>query len=214
MLVNNEDVDRLRALCPRKSDRAFFVGQTGSGKTTLAQVLLRMFRVHVAVLDVKGTLNWGGYKLVRTMSALSRIDPTETTRIIYRPGYAELRDPEAIDPFFRWAFDRHHTTVYIDETAGVTQGNTYPYHYGACLMRGRELGVELWSATQRPMSIPQISMSEAEHVYAFRLRMPQDRDRVSALTAIPVERIATLAKRQFLYAPQDGDIRGPLTLEL
>ena len=208
------EVEALRALCPGKSDRALFVGQTGSGKTTLAQVLLRMFRKYVVVLDVKGTLNWSGYRVVRTMGGLSRIDPDEDTRIIYRPDYSELRDPEAIDPFFKWIVDRRHTTVYVDETAGVTQGDNFPYNYGACLMRGREMGVELWSATQRPLRIPQIAMSEAEHVYAFRLRMPQDRARVSQLTAIPEERISSLRKREFLYAPQDGGIRGPLTLDI
>jgi ABC-type oligopeptide transport system ATPase subunit len=206
------DTSALCALCPRRSDRALFVGQTGSGKTTLAQVLLRLFRVHVVVLDVKGTLNWKGYTLIRSMSKLTRVEPEETTRIIYRPNYAELRDPDAIDPFFQWIYERHHTTVYVDETAGVTQGDTYPYHYGACLMRGREKGTEVWSATQRPMRIPQIAMSEAEHVYAFRLRMLQDQSRVEQLTAIPPGSIGTLRKREFLYAPQDGDIRGPLTL--
>jgi uncharacterized protein YcaQ len=57
-------------------------------------------------------------------------------------------------------------------------------------------------------------MSEAEHVYCFKLRLVQDRQRIEHLTGIPMERVAALNKRQFLYAPQDGEIVGPLSLEL
>lgn len=203
----------LRDLAPGASDRVLFAGQTGSGKTTLARQLLR-FRRYVVVLDVKGTLNWDGYKVLRSQRQLEQLDPDEHRRIIYRPDYAELRDPDAIDPFFEWVYKRHNTTVYIDETAGITQGDSYPYHYGACFMRGRELGVEVWSATQRPMRIPQIAMSEAEHIFCFRLRMPQDRARLESVAAVPEHAIARLSKREFLYAPQDGAIRGPLTLDL
>lgn len=203
----------LRDLLPGATDRATFVGQTGSGKTTLARTLLA-YRPYVVVLDVKGTLNWPGYRIVRTLPKLSAIDPETDTRIIYRPDFSELRSPELIDPFFEWVYRRHNTTVYIDETAGVTQGDQYPYHYGACFMRGRELGVEVWSATQRPIRIPQIALSEAEHVYAFRLRMPQDRARVESVASISQLAIAGLGKREFLYSPQDGEVIGPLTLRL
>lgn len=204
---------QLAQLVPARTDRVFITGQTGSGKTTLARVLLS-FRRYVVVLDVKGTLNWQGYKVFRSLDKLAGVKPEDFPRIIYRPDFAELRDPESIDPFFQWVYDRRRTTCYIDETAGVTQGDNFPYHYGACLMRGREHGVEIWSATQRPMRIPQIAMSEAEHVFIFSQRMMQDRQRVSSLTSVPLESISTLRKRQFIYAPQDGEITGPMTLRL
>lgn len=198
----------LASLVPAKSDRALFVGQTGSGKTTLARVLLEARR-YVVVLDAKGTIKWPGYRLEKNLDRLvKRAEP----RLIYRPTMEELVDESTIDSFFRWIYLRRNTTVYIDETAAITRGDVYPFHYGACFMRGRELNVEVWSATQRPTRIPQVALSESEHVYAFRLRLPQDRMRVEALTGISQDAISGLTKRNFLYAPQSGEVAGPFTL--
>jgi hypothetical protein len=199
-------------MVPRRTDRAFLCGQTGSGKTTLARVLLDT-RTYVAVLDVKLNLAWPGYRVIKKMSDLDKVDPVEDPKIIFRPSLDDMDNISRLDRFFAWVYDRGNTTCYVDEVFGVTKGQQLPRMYGACLTRGREFSVEMWSASQRPKDIPSVVMSEAEHVYAFRLRMPQDRVRIEDLTAIPQQRIAALSKREFLYAPQDGDIEGPLFLD-
>lgn len=204
---------KIEELVPPLGDRVFIAGQTGSGKTTLARALLKA-RQFVVVLDTKGTIKWRDYTLFKSYSKLVNADPLEHPRIVYRPPFEDTQNEGLIDAFFKWVYRRGNTIVYVDELSSISRGDNYPYHYGACLSRGRELGVDVWSGTQRPTRIPQISMSEAEHVYCGRLRMPQDRKRVEDLTAIPSERIAGLSKRQFLYAPQDGEILGPLTLLL
>jgi len=198
-------------LIPAPSDRALFAGQTGSGKTTLARELLS-HREYVVVLDGKGTIDWPGYERATTLQHLYDSHPEKQPRLIFRPDYATLANERAMDDFFRWVYDRRRTTLYVDETASVTRGDIFPFHYGACLMRGRERGVEVWSATQRPMRIPIIAQSEAEHAYIFRLRMPQDRQRIEQTTGIDADDIARLDKHFFLYAPQDGEIMGPHTL--
>lgn len=205
----------IETLAPKPTDRALFVGQTGSGKTTLAEVIVRDAHErrgrHVVVVDAKGLIKWPGYVVVTT---LKKAIKSKETRLTYRPSYAELRNLEMQELAWEWLYKRGHTTIYVDETAAIVQGDIYPHYYGATLMRGREMGLELYSATQRPMKIPQITLSESEHVYAFRLRLPQDRQRVEALTSIPQERIAALQKQEFLYGPQDGDVQGPLKLAL
>lgn len=204
---------KLASILPRPGDRVFVAGQTGSGKTTLVQVLLE-HRSFVVVLDVKGTMRWGGYKVFDSLSSLMRADPEAMPKMIYKPRYDEMSSREIMNRFFRWIYERRRTTVYVDELAGVARGDDFPHYYGACLMRGRELGIEVISGAQRPTYIPQIAMSEAEHVYSFKLKMVNDRARMENLTGIPSESIAALAKREFLYAPQDGEVVGPVRLKL
>lgn len=203
-------------ITPRPTDRAIFVGQTGSGKTTLAEQMCST-RAFVVALDPKGLLKWKGYQRYTTLDGMRRaVDaaPAKIPRVIYAPHYAELQDLEAMDEFFQWIYLRKNCTVYIDELYAITKNDNYPWYMGACYTRGRERQIETWGATQRPARVPQIVFSESEHVYCFRLRMPQDRDRVEDMTGIPAESIAELPKRRFIYAPQEGDVSRPMELDL
>lgn len=204
----------LKDFVPGRTDRALFVGQTGSGKTTLARALLA-YRRYVVVYDGKGTLNWKGYKLIRDLEKLHDVDPKEFPRIIYRPQPDVMQDEVALGEFFQFCYDRGNTTVYIDETnSTVISGRPMTFAMRACLTRGRERGVEVWCASQRAHWVPLEVMSEAEHVYAFKLKMRNDRVRVEDFSAIPEQDIYDLSKQEFLYSPQDGQVTGPYRLNL
>jgi DNA helicase HerA-like ATPase len=185
------------------------LGQTGSGKTTLAKYLCAV-RPYVVVLDPKGLIFWPGYERHETLESLTKSDKP---RLIYRPIYSELSDPEMMDVFFEWIYQRKNTALYVDEIYAVAKGDVYPPHLGACLTRGRERNVVVYVASQRPSRIPQITLSESEHVYCFRLKLPKDRDRVSELTGLDPEALR-LPGHQFYYAPQAGEPSGPLVLKL
>lgn len=205
----------LRDIVPGDTDRVLFVGQTGSGKTTLAQYLAatRVYFVGLFPKGIDSARGWTGTR-VRTLDALTKLDVRKHPHIIYAPDPYELSDPETIDLFFQWVYERRNCTLYIDELYAVTSATVYPFHLGACYTRGRERRVETWGATQRPARVPQIVSTEAEHVYCFRLRAPQDRERVEDLAGIPADAIARLPKHQFIYAPQDGEVSGALMLRL
>ena len=201
---------RLSQLLPTPTDRAVFVGQTGSGKTTLAEYVCRA-RPYVVALDPKGLLRWRGYRVHTTLASLTA-DPAP--RLIYRPVYEELQDLDAVDRFFEWIYRRQQTTVYVDELYAIAKGDTFPYHFGACLTRGRELGIEVFTATQRPSRIPGVVLSESEHLYVFALKLPRDREKVSELTGLDADQLGTLRKRAFYYVRQDAGPVGPLSLQL
>ena len=163
----------------RRNDRALFVGATGSGKTTLAKSLLWGQR-HVAVLDPKRTFDMppeAGATITEDPDVVTNWEGPEM--IIFRPGLDVLNNPESVDWFFWWAFERGNTLVYIDESAMVTNGATLPRGYAACIQLGRERGVGTWHATQRPARVPIVLLSESEHIFAFRLRHDDDAERVA-----------------------------------
>lgn len=203
----------LEEIMPGKTDRAAFVGQTGSGKTTLARFVL-MMRPYVVVFDPKGQMDvvkdWPSYKL---HTRLAELVQAKEPRLIYRPVYAELNDDEIMDEFFEWVYLRKNTTLYVDEIYAVAHGDVYPWYLGACLTRGRERGIQVFIASQRPSRVPQVMFSEAEHVYCFNLKMPQDRERMADITGLTDDDLA-LPKHQFYYAPQEGVVRGPMKLKL
>jgi len=203
--------DSLDDLQIESTGRGVLVGMTGSGKTTLARVLLRPFR-YVAIYDAKGLIYWPGYERVETLREVVR---SKSEKICYAPRAQELRDEGYIDGFFEWSYTRQNTFVYVDEVYAVTQRLEIPPFYHAILTRGRERGNGLLSATQRPMLIPSVIMSESENWYIFRLGMETDRRKVEACIGLKSERIADLPKRRFYYVRADEALISPqLTLNL
>ncbi len=170
------------ALAIRRNDRALFVGATGSGKTTLAKALM-WGQPHVAVIDPKRTFSLppgAGATITSDRETVENWEGPEP--IIYRPGAESLRDWRAEDWFFWWAYERGNTLVYVDEATRVTNGSDLPPGYAACIQLGRERGVGTWHATQRPARVPLVLFTESEHIFAFRLRHPDDRGRISDYT--------------------------------
>lgn len=193
------------------------VGQTGAGKTTLAEALLRL-RPYVVVHDPKGLIRWPGYQVWSSWERLYRevdADPQRYPRVIYRPDPSEALDRDVVEEFLQWVYHRGHCTLYVDEAYALSMpwGPEPLRAWWTVLTRGREHGVEAWTATQRPYRVPLAVLSEAEHYYVFTLRDPASRVRIAELTGIDEDRIARLRKTEFVYSGPDG-VAGPLHLTI
>lgn len=162
----------------RRTDRVFFVGTTGSGKTSLAKSLLWGQR-RVIILDPKRkfTLPESWPIPFITTSSLDELGEIENgSTVIYRPSYEETVDK--CDTFFQWIYDTEDLTVFVDEVQSITVGKIGRW-YARCIQEGRERGIAVWSATQRPAAIPIIVISESEHYFVFRLTSVNDRKRMA-----------------------------------
>jgi hypothetical protein len=73
-------------------------------------------------------------------------------------------------------YDAGNVTTYVDEVYLLkSEGEGFPPMLSHIVTNGRELGLGLWSAAQRPSWIPRVLISESEHVFAFTLLLEDDR---------------------------------------
>lgn len=168
----------------RTNERVTIVGKTGSGKTYLAR-LLTLGIGRLVVFDPKGTMgdpavlkawnleNWsadGARKLRAGKPVRLRVAPAQIGDDIYAHWI----------PYMLAIYEAGDCTLYIDEIYGVTRPNPSP-ELAALYTRGRELGIGVFAATQRPTMFPLILLSEAEWTFTFRLRLPMDIERMAML---------------------------------
>lgn len=160
----------------RPNDRIALVGATGSGKTYLAGKLLRSVS-RLIVIDPKNTLGnkWGlSDWSKRSKKALFAGDPLRV-RFSPEPG-EEWRYEEILS----LAYEAENVMIYIDEVYGIVEpGRKPPKYLTADYTRGRELGIGMIAATQRPSWVPLFILSEANWYICFRLMMDEDRRRMS-----------------------------------
>ena len=196
---------------PRQGEHVAIFGMTGSGKTYLASRLVNRAK-YVVCLDTKRTMDlpenqklWRatGYQFFEDFDELKRAGSKGVQRLVYQPDQTEFAkrsdELERFDEFFHWIYNRKNTLAYIDEAFLVCDGNYIPRYYRACLTQGRELGISCYAASQRPVSISQLILSETSHVFSFRLRMEQDREKLSATLGYDVDFLRTVPKRYFYY---------------
>lgn len=194
------------------SDRVAVVGTTGAGKSTLLRAMIAS-RPWVVLYDPKG--EWEGEEWL-TVREAAKLPRKPHPRIRYFPIPDELRDKEALDNFFWWAYYAKNLTVVVDEAYLATLAGAWlPPGYQACLAQGRSRGVAVWTATQRPYKIPQTILSEVEHWFVFRLNAPQDRWAVHQWTGLDPRLISpeNLPKRVWYYV-SEGQVYGPYQLRL
>lgn len=177
---------KLADIRPNPDERAVLVGQSGSGKTTLAVHLVSRLPFVLAV-DPKHDLgadarrsHLKGFTLVDDPRLLGKLNPMkEGAKIQLRP-HPEFQTFEWYDSVYWWAYERQNTHVYTDEVNLILKGRDPPDGFRACVTCGRGRGVGMTHSTQRPSGIPQICISESQHVFAFILQNDYDRKAVVA----------------------------------
>ncbi len=163
----------------RADERIFICGKTGSGKTFLARHLTGRLK-RLIVLDGKGTLgSWGLLEWNRETRRALKSGEEVRTRVLLDTG-ARSAD-EFWSEVFETIYGAGNVTIYIDEMYAIVDPGARPLPILTALYtRGRELGIGMWTATQRPTWIPLVCISEAEHIFLFRLNLDEDRRRMSA----------------------------------
>jgi len=194
---------------PRIDERMMIIGMTGSGKTYFAEKILR-WRKYVVVYDLKGELNWEGYRIITDFNELKQ---AEEPKLIFKPPLSFINDPDEVNSFFHWVYERRNTTLYVDEVMTCCFKGQICFWLLAIVTRGRELGISFIGATQRPKQIPLSLLSEAERWATFRLNIRGDAERIEHTFGIEAESIQALPKRYFYYGSIDHTYSQPFTLK-
>jgi energy-coupling factor transporter ATP-binding protein EcfA2 len=161
------------------NERVFITGKTGSGKSFLARYLTRKIK-RLVVLDGKGTLGVPDWNLTDWEPGANLSDPSKEFRLRAVPSL-KIDLVDYWDSVLEKCLRSGNITIYIDELYAVVPPNkTASPTIFACYTRGREFGLGMWASTQRPVWIPLVAMSEAEHFFMFRLQLLEDKQRLAA----------------------------------
>jgi energy-coupling factor transporter ATP-binding protein EcfA2 len=152
-------------------ERVTFVGATGCGKTVLAKFLLSSLD-RVIVIDPKHTFKMEGFRKSFLLPWFS-----DKFHMIVRP---KKQDDERLASLLFEAWKRKNMTIYVDECASIVDSFPMANDMLQEITRtGRERGVGVWNALQRPKWIPKLYLSESETFFIFTLRSGDDRDYMS-----------------------------------
>lgn len=160
----------------RTDNRIALFGRTGSGKTTLVKHLLSHFPRWV-VLDAKHTYKAKGVKVVKQFD--KRLDQ----QIIRVPPVGGRGEEALWSAAIESVWQRGDAVLYVDETTLITKPRVLLPALGKAIRTGRERGVGVWCASQRPKDLPSAIFTECEHIFCFQLQFSADRDKVVSFTA-------------------------------
>ena len=180
-----------RLITPKSSDRLVLTGRTGSGKTTFARKLLTR-TARFVVLDPKHMFAMPGVEIVKGFDAkLDRQiirDPPGT------PNELAFWDEQIMD-----VWNEGDYILYIDEVTLVNPNTHLRPTLGRAIRTGRERGVGVHVATQRPRDIPNAIYTEADHFVIFDLAHPDDKKKIAGMTVPAVEEWQAKGEYDYIY---------------
>lgn len=173
---------------PHKGVYIFASGKKGSGKSVICRAWFDRYPFDRIVIDpthdVRDDLRRDGvdFEELRADTLPARLppfDPEHPKTYVFCP---DMGSPTALDDMDRvvgLALGRGPTCLWCDEYGTMTGPNMTGPNMRRALHHGRHDGLTLLLACPRPKNIDGLGISQADYVYTFRTRNPDDRDRIA-----------------------------------
>jgi hypothetical protein len=168
---------------PDDSSRHVLIGRTGSGKTQAAVHALSLRDYRTMPWFV---LNFKEDELINSIPLVVHLDgltPPEAPAPGIYVAHPDPDDYEGMEDFFRWAWLRRDTGIYVDEAYMVAKPGWHSKWFRRILTQGRSLRVPVIVCTQQPAWIDSFVFSEADFFQCFSLSIPDHIDRVQKFTS-------------------------------
>lgn len=188
----------------RFDDRVLLVGDTGSGKSELLNHLHTIPRTQKLLIDTKAEFSVPGVEPARRPEQIDWRQP-------FIHFVDEAGDLDDYDEVFRQVMQRKRPLSIcvheLGDLCGDQPGRT-PRWVGATYRKGRSWGIGILGGTQRPVNMPKIARTTAQHVMAFRVPEldVEDRDLVGRMMGLrPLDRFDAELDKLAELAPPEGE---------
>lgn len=161
------------------TERVVIVGRTGSGKSTLARAFTAGYSAQV-VVDPKHEEQLARSIVTYSPRDFAQVYPQRSRRVIFRPDPEQL-DFADVDEVIRRVLAYGRTVLVLHEVADFARAAWILPAYRRAVVTGRSLEVPTWSCTQRPNTVHNTVLSEAEHFFLFDLQLEGDRDKMAGI---------------------------------
>jgi Helicase HerA, central domain len=199
----------------KPGQHSFIVGKTGSGKSVLMRFLARKWVAAgwpVLIIDPKhGYVDEDkGQHFAESPQDATIDSPYKVTYWhegvavqLYEPEPPALKD-EALDELFFAVLKRGYVVVIIEDTYGMMSAQSAPAGYLALMANGRAKHVTVYTLSQRPMGVHDLTLSQSTHFLIFRMLGPANKKRIVEFTddatiAYPLKRF------EFRYWTEEMD---------
>jgi len=189
------------------------IGATGAGKTEwIRQQLRRGKPKRLIVWDPKPTSNYAEFGQTFTsraelVAAVKAAGTRGELRAIFRPGTDMGTFKEKFDWLCRLAFAWKHCTLVAEELAHVTKAGWSPPGWLQCVTLGREEGMVIFGATQRPALCDKTFISNASMIHCGRLQGTSDRKVMADLLDCNGQELVVLKPMEFIERADTGESR-------
>lgn len=163
----------------RPDQHLLVCGATGTGKSTLLRVLTYGYS-RLVVIDPKHEELVPRALVVYSAAEFRQAWPQRSPRVVFRPDPEDPKHRD-VDEVIRRCLAHRRVRIAIHETVDYAQSSWVVPSLRRALMTGRTLEVGIAAASQRPIGLHNVVISEASHVFVFRLSLEGDRDKLAGV---------------------------------
>lgn len=164
-MVATEIVIRDKPVSWAIGEHVAIIGTTGTGKTFLTSRLVD-YRNYVAILRTKpDDVKFKGFKTVRDGKALD--SPGKTPKLLIVPDFRRQKVVAA--EVFDTVWQMGGWTLVIDELFYAHDVLGMKAYIDMLLTQGRSKKISVVVGMQRPVNVTRFALSEATHIFSFRL---------------------------------------------